>query len=106
MISWIYLLSAALFEIGWPVGLKMSVISSAKVAWLSLAVIAMILSSVFLYLAQKSIPIGTAYAVWTGLGAAGTFVIGLIFFHDAAALIRFVGIGFILIGVICLKSGG
>lgn len=64
---WIYLLIAAIFEVGWPVGLKMAEISTIKIGWIIFAVIAMTLSGVFLYIAQKDIPIGTAYAVWTNL---------------------------------------
>lgn len=101
--SWLYLIVAAVFEIGWPVGLKMANSSTSKVFWVLFAIIAMALSGYFLYLAQKHIPIGTAYAVWTGIGMIGTFLIGLTIFHDAISLARFVGVFLILSGVIILK---
>ena len=103
--AWIYLFIAAIFEVGWPVGLKMAEVSSSKIYWVLFAVIAMPLSGFFLYIAQKTIPIGTAYAVWTGIGATCTFLIGVIFFNDALSLIRFLGVFFIIIGVALLKFG-
>lgn len=103
--SWINLFIAAIFEIGWPLGLKMADLTSQKVLWILFAIAAMTLSGIFLYLAQKDIPIGTAYAVWTGIGAVGTFLIGVIFFHDGMSLMRFLGILLIIGGVTLLKIG-
>lgn len=105
MMSWIYLFFAAIFEVGWPVGLKLAQVTSSKVLWILFAVVAMTLSGVFLYMAQKHIPIGTAYAIWTGIGAVGTFFIGVIFFHDAMSMMRFFGIILIISGVTLLKIG-
>lgn len=105
MMSWIYLFFAAIFEVGWPVGLKLAQVTSSKVLWILFAVVAMTLSGVFLYMAQKHIPIGTAYAIWTGIGAVGTFLIGVIFFHDAMSMMRFFGIILIISGVTLLKIG-
>ncbi len=65
--GWIYLFIASIFEIGWPIGLKLAEISSNKIFWIIFASITMALSGILLYFAQKSIPIGTAYAVWTGV---------------------------------------
>ena len=76
--SWIYLLIASIFEVGWPFGFKMASITSYKVFWIIFAIITMTLSGFFLYIAQKQIPIGAAYAVWTGIGATCTFLIGVI----------------------------
>jgi len=102
--AWVYLLIAAMFEVGWPVGLKLADIpSSAKYFWIIFAIIAMALSEVFLYFAQKQIPIGTAYAIWTGIGTIGTFLIGILLFHDAMSLIRFLGVLLILSGIVILK---
>jgi len=101
--SWFYLFIAAIFEMGWPVGLKMAQYSSAKIWWVLFAIIAMTLSGYFLYLAQKHIPIGTAYAVWTGIGMLGTFFIGITIFNDALSVARFVGVFLILTGIIILK---
>lgn len=103
--GWINLFIAAIFEVGWPLGLKMASVTSQKVLWIIFAVLAMTLSGIFLYMAQKEIPIGTAYAVWTGIGAVGTFLIGVIFFHDGLSLMRFLGIIFIIAGVTLLKIG-
>ena len=88
---------------GWPLGLKMAQLSSVKMLWILFAILTMALSGYFLYLAQKEIPIGTAYAVWTGIGMVGTFFIGITIFHDAITVIRFVGVFLILAGVIILK---
>ena len=102
--SWLYLLIAAIFEIGWPIGLKMAQVQNdTKILWIIFALITMTLSGYFLYIAQKEIPIGTAYAVWTGIGMLGTFLIGITIFHDALSLMRFVGVFLILAGVIILK---
>ena len=99
----LYLLIASIFEIGWPLGLKYASTSDNKLLWITIAIIAMGLSGYFLYLAQKQIPIGIAYAIWTGFGVIGTFVLGAILFHDATSLMKFIGIIFILTGIIILK---
>ena len=78
--SWIYLLLAGLFEIGWPVGLKLAQISQLRTLGTTIAISFMTASGLLLWLAQRQIPIGTAYAVWTGTGAAGTFLVGVVFF--------------------------
>lgn len=103
--SWIYLCVATLFEIGWPIGLKMADVSAVKIGWIVIAVISMILSGVFLYLAQKNIPIGTAYAVWTGIGSVGTFLAGILLFHDVFTFMRGFGVLLIIGGIIILKFG-
>ena len=104
--AWIYLVVAGVFEIAWPVGLKLAQKPNFSIQGISIAAIGMLLSDVFLFLAQRVqrvIPIGTTYSVWTGLGAIGTFFIGLAFFQDPASLLRFFGITLILGGVILLK---
>lgn len=102
--AWLYLVIAAIFEVGWPLGLKLADTPTAsKYWWILFAIVAMALSGVFLFLAQKQIPIGTAYAIWTGIGTIGTFLLGIILFHDAMSLIRFFGVILILSGVIILK---
>lgn len=101
--SWIYLFLAGLFEIGWPVGLKMAQVPSTRTAGIFVAVIFMAISGVLLWMAQRTIPIGTAYAVWTGIGAAGTFLVGIFFYDDPASLMRFVGVALIVAGVATLK---
>lgn len=103
--EWIYLLIATVFEVGWPFGLKMASLVEQKFWWIIFAIIAMILSGVFLYHAQKGIPVGTAYAIWTGIGAGCTFIIGTIFFHDTINVMRILGVLFIIMGVVFLKLG-
>lgn len=94
---------AGLFEIGWPLGFKLSQTTRFKWLYIGLAVLSMALSGLFLWLAQRQIPIGTAYAIWTGIGAAGTFLIGILWFGDPAGLLRLLSFMLIVIGVIGLK---
>jgi quaternary ammonium compound-resistance protein SugE len=101
--AWIYLLAAGLFEIGWPIGLKLAQSEGNRIAGIIIAVVCMAISGLLLWLAQKTIPMGTAYAVWTGIGAAGTFLVGVAFFGDAASLMRFMGVVFIVAGAVMLK---
>lgn len=101
--SWLYLLLAGLLEIGWPVGLKLAQSASTRVAGVAMAVSFMAASGFFLWLAQKHIPIGTAYAIWTGIGAAGTFLVGVMFFGDPGSLMRYAGVLLIVAGVVTLK---
>jgi quaternary ammonium compound-resistance protein SugE len=102
-LAWTYLIIAVLFEIGWPLGLKLSQTTRFKFLFISGAVVAMALSGLFLWLAQKDIPIGTAYAVWTGIGAAGTFAVGVVFFGDSIGMLRLLSFALIVIGVIGMK---
>jgi quaternary ammonium compound-resistance protein SugE len=101
--NWFYLIIAGLFEIGWPLGLKLSQTMHSKVLGIVLAVISMSLSGLFLWMAQKGIPIGTAYAVWTGIGAAGTLFVGILFFGDSASIWRMFSALLIIIGIVGLK---
>lgn len=104
ILSWIYLLFASLFEIGWPFGLKMAhVMEKQKLLYIVIALGSMILSGALLYLAQRNIPIGTAYCVWTGLGAIGTFILGIVVFNDSITAMKMIGILFIISGVVLLK---
>ena len=101
--SWIYLIVAAVFEIGWPLGFKLSQTTNQKFGWIVFAVVSMALSGLFLWIAQKNIPMGTAYAVWTGIGAAGTFLVGIWYFYDSASLLRILSVFLIIAGVVGLK---
>jgi quaternary ammonium compound-resistance protein SugE len=101
--AWIYLIVAGVFEMGWPLGFKLSQVTEQKFLWISVGVLSMAASGYFLWVAQKEIPIGTAYAVWTGIGAVGTFIIGLMFFKDPVNLMRMLSASLIIIGVIGLK---
>ena len=101
--AWTFLIVAGLFEIGWPVGLKMAQTPGRVLVGGLLAVVCMAASGYLLYLAQRDIPMGTAYAVWTGIGAAGAFAVGLILYGDPANLARIFGVGLIIAGVVTLK---
>ena len=101
--AWVYLIVAGLFEIGWPVGLKMSQTPDRLAVGVIIAVVCMATSGGLLWLAQRTIPIGTAYAVWTGIGAAGTFIVGIAFYGDSAGALRLVSVGLIVAGIIGLK---
>ena len=101
--AWIYLILAGCFEIGWPVGLKMAQAPETRLSGIAIAIAFMSLSGLLLWLAQREIPIGTAYAVWTGIGAAGTLFVGILFYGDPASLARYLGVGLIIAGVVTLK---
>lgn len=101
--SWIYLLIASIFEMGWPLGMKLADTTNSKLLWIAFAIVAMALSGYFLFLAQKQIPIGTAYAIWTGIGMIGTFLVGITLFHDTLSVMRFVGVFLIMAGIVILK---
>jgi quaternary ammonium compound-resistance protein SugE len=100
---WIYLLLAGIMEIGWPLGFKLSQSPGHRVHWIAFSVLCMAASGLFLYLAQRDIPIGTAYAVWTGIGAVGAFVLGIVFFRDPATFFRIFSAGLVVAGIIGLK---
>lgn len=102
--AWIYLFIAGICEWGWPVGLKLGLTESGlRWGWILFAAFCMSASGALLLIAQKTIPIGTAYAVWTGIGAAGTFALGILIFGEPATLARFFFVGLIVIGILGLK---
>jgi len=102
--SWIYLIIAGVFEWGWPVGLKLGMAETGlRWNWILFAMVCMALSGVLLMMAQKTIPIGTAYAVWTGIGAVGTFFLGIFIFSEPTNLARFFFVGLIIVGILGLK---
>jgi quaternary ammonium compound-resistance protein SugE len=102
-VSWFYLVIAGLFEIGWPVGLKWAQEPAKLIVGVILAAVSMAMSGALLFLAQKEIALGTAYAVWTGIGAAGTFLVGVWLFGDMSSLGRYLGVVLIIAGVVTLK---
>lgn len=101
--AWVYLIIAGLFEIGWPLGLKLAQQPGWRLLGFGLALIFILCSGFFLFLAQRTIPMGTAYAVWTGIGAMGAFVVGVAFFQDPANFWRWFAVALIIAGVIVLK---
>ena len=101
--AWLFLVLGGLFEIGWPLGFKLASATSHKFLFIAMSVVSMAMSGYFLYLAQRTIPIGTAYAVWTGIGAIGTITIGILFFNDSMGLMRLLSASLSIIGIIGLK---
>lgn len=101
-ISWFYLLLAGLFEIFFTLALKFSQGFSRLVPSVATIVFA-IFSFFFVSQAMKTIPIGTAYAVWAGIGAAGTVLCGIFFFGDSYHIVRLISIALIVIGIFGLK---
>jgi quaternary ammonium compound-resistance protein SugE len=100
--AWGYLLLAALFEVGWAIGLKYT--AGFTKFWPSLLTItAMIISLIFLALAVRTLPVGTAYAIWTGIGAVGTAILGMVLFAEPATAARLLCLALIISGVIGLK---
>jgi len=100
--NWILLVVAGLFEIGWAIGLKYT--DGFTRLWPSVwTVAAMVISLALLGVALKTIPIGTGYAVWTGIGAAGTAILGIILFAEPATALRLGSIGLIVAGIVGLK---
>jgi quaternary ammonium compound-resistance protein SugE len=100
--AWIYLFIAGLFEIGWAVGLKYT--EGFTKLWPSvITIFGMILSFYFLSTAVKTIPIGTAYAIWTGIGAVGTAILGIILFGESKEFMRILFILLIVVGIVGLK---
>lgn len=100
--SWTYLFLAAIFEIGWAVGLEYT--EGFTKLWPSIGtVIAMVVSMGLLAQSVKTLPIGTAYAVWTGIGAVGTAIAGIILFGEPRNAARLVFISLIIAGVVGLK---
>jgi quaternary ammonium compound-resistance protein SugE len=100
--AWLYLFVAGLFEMAWAIGLKYTDGFSRLVPSL-LTVAAMILSLALLGLALKTLPVGTAYAVWTGIGAVGTAALGIYLFGEPATAARLMSMGLIVAGIVGLK---
>lgn len=100
--EWIHLLIAGMFEISWAIGLKYSHGFSQIIPSI-ITVVCMILSFYFLALAIKSLPLGTAYAVWTGIGTMGTVILGIILFKEPATALRLGCILLIICGITGLK---
>ena len=100
--EWLLLLIAGFFEISWAVGMKYS--NGFTNLWASVfTVITMIASFYFLALSLKNIPLGTAYAVWTGIGTIGTVILGIILFKEPASILRFTCIVMIICSIVGLR---
>lgn len=102
--AWLLLIIASIFEVGWPLGFKLSAAHPEHFwCYISSAIGSMLLSGMFLYFAQKTIPVSTAYIIWTGIGAIGTFVLGILLFGDSTSLLRMFFALLILVGIIGLE---
>ncbi|GGE89396.1 quaternary ammonium compound efflux SMR transporter SugE [Massilia psychrophila] len=100
--SWIILLLAGLLEVAWAIGLKQS--AGFTKLWPSVfTAVTMAASIALLGLALRELPLGTAYAVWTGIGTVGTVIVGIMLLGEPAGLLRLVSIGLIVAGIIGLK---
>jgi quaternary ammonium compound-resistance protein SugE len=100
--AWIYLLVAGLLEVAWAIGLKYT--DGFTRLWPSAwTLVAMALSMVCLGLALRALPVGTAYAVWVGIGAVGTAALGMILFDESREPLRLLCLGLIVAGVVGLK---
>jgi quaternary ammonium compound-resistance protein SugE len=100
--AWVYLVVAGVFEVGWAIGLKYT--EGFTRLWPTLGTVgAMVISLGLLGLALKSLPVGTAYAVWTGVGTVGTAILGIALFQEPADAVRLACIGLIVAGIVGLK---
>ena len=100
--AWLLLVLAGLFEVGWAIGLKYT--EGFTRLWPSIGTIAaMIVSLGLLGVAMKSLPVGTSYAVWVGVGAVGTAILGIVLLDEPANVGRLVSLGFIVAGIVGLK---
>ncbi|AHX13861.1 multidrug transporter [Dyella jiangningensis] len=102
---WIYLVLAGLFEVVWAIGLKYT--EGFSRLWPSvITVSAMTASIVLLAMAVKTLPIGTAYAIWTGIGAVGAVLLGIVLFGDSASPLRLACVALVVLGMVGLKLTG
>lgn len=100
--AWLLLIIAGLLEVGWAIGLKYT--EGFTRMWPSVFTIgAMVLSVVLLGVAMKSLPVGTSYAVWVGVGAVGTAILGMVLFGEPATTGRLASLGFLVAGIVGLK---
>jgi len=100
--KWIFLLIAGILEITWAVAMKMSNGFTVLVPSI-ITVVGYIASAVFLAIALKQLPLGTAYAMWTGMGIAGTTLLGIVIFHERLSIPQIICVIMIVVGVVGLK---
>ena len=100
--AWVYLIAAGLLEIVWAIGLKYTE-GFTRLGPTAITVGAMVVSVVLLGIALRDLPVGTGYAIWTGIGTVGTAVLGIMIFHEPATALRLASIGLIIAGIVGLK---
>lgn len=98
--AWLVLFAAGLFEIAWATGLKAA---HGRPLILAATAVSMLASIILLYVAMRDLPLGTAYAVWTGIGAVGTVIVGILIFGESADFLRLACIALIVAGIAGLK---
>lgn len=101
--AWVYLVVAGLFEITWAIGLKYAD-GFTRLVPSVITIAGMIFSVVLLGLALREMPVGTGYAIWTGIGTVGAAILGMILFNEPATAVRIVCIGLIVAGIVGLKA--
>ncbi len=99
--AWIYLVTAGLLEVVWALALKQSH-GFTELPATVVFVVGLVASMTLLALALKALPVGAGYAVWTGIGAVGTAIVGMVFFGDSVTALRLASIGFLLVGIVGL----
>ncbi|NYT86779.1 quaternary ammonium compound efflux SMR transporter SugE [Pollutimonas harenae] len=103
--SWLVLIIAGLFEVGWAIGLKYT--EGFTRLWPSVGtIVSMVISMGMLGMAMKQLPVGSAYAVWVGVGAVGTVILGIVMLDESFSIPRLVSVGFIVLGIVGLKLAG
>ena len=100
--AWIILVLAGLFEVGWAIGLKYTEGFSKPLPTVA-TIAAMAISLGLLGIAMKSLPVGTAYAIWVGVGAVGTVILGIVLFNEPVNALRMISVGLIVAGLVGLK---
>lgn len=101
-VAWVLLIVSGLLDVAWAISTKYAE-GYSRPGW---AIVSLILLAAFVYLLGRVLevlPVGTAYAVWTGIGAAGTVLLGIVLFGESINLLRFAGVGLIVIGIVTLK---
>jgi len=101
--AWIYLVVAGLFEIVWAFTMKLSE-GFTKVGYSAITLVAMVISFGLLSLAMRTLPLGTAYTIWTGIGAVGAFVVGIVALGEAASPMRILAAVLIVTGLVIMKT--
>lgn len=100
--AWVYLTAAGLLEIIWAIGLKYTE-GFTRLGPTAITIAAMVASVALLGIALRDLPVGTGYAIWTGIGTVGTAVLGIMIFHEPATALRLASIGLIIAGIVGLK---
>ncbi len=102
--SFVYVFLAGLCEVCWPFGFKLSQTTAHHCLWIAFSLAFMSLSVAFYYLAQRQLPAGVVYPIWTAIGAIGTFLVSTFYFHDMATWLSWLGLLLIVTGIVILEQ--